>query len=472
MPVHRLELTTRREVLCRCANGFGGLALACLMADKMSAAAPLPAPHHTPKAKSVIFLFMDGGPSQMDTFDPKPRLEKDNGKPIPFKTPTTVFNISDKILASPFRFAQYGQSGAWVSELFPHVAGCVDELTIIRSMVSDHSEHTAANYFMHSGSGFQGRPSMGGWVVYGLGSECANLPGFIVMESGLIPPGGMDLFSSGFLPASYQGTLFRKGRQPIADLEPREEDAASQQAKLGLLRRLNRGVLERFGAVSEVEASINNYELAFRMQSEVPSLVDLSGETEATRRLYGLDEADTEEFGRECLLARRLVERGVRFVELLPPFRKGIDRWDQHGGLESGHRVNARAVDKPIAGLLKDLKSRGLLEDTLVVWGGEFGRTPCAQFPDGKYTQQVGRDHNPFGFTMWLAGGGVKPGLTYGATDEFGYFATENKVHVHDLHATMLHLLGLDHKRLTYRFGGRDMRLTDVHGEVIHNILA
>jgi hypothetical protein len=282
----------------------------------------------------------------------------------------------------------------------------------------------------------------------------------------------MDLFGSGFLPASFQGTLFRKGAQPIADLEPRESDPRVQKAKLDLLRRLNRGVLDRFGAVSEVEATISNYELAFRMQSEVPSLLDLRDETEATQKLYGLDEADTEEFGRQCLLARRLVERGVRFIELLPPFRKGLDRWDQHGGLEVGHRVNAKAVDKPIAGLLRDLESRGLLDETLVVWGGEFGRTPCAQFPDGKYTKQVGRDHNPFGFTMWMAGGGVKGGLTYGATDEFGYFVTENKVHVHDLHATMLYLLGLDHKRLTYRFGGRDMRLTDVHGEVIHDILA
>jgi hypothetical protein len=457
-------------MLCRCANGFGGLALASLLADKVAAATH--APHFPAKAKSVIFLFMDGGPSQMDTFDPKPRLERDHGKTIPFKTPTTVFNISDKILGSPYKFQQYGQSGAWMSEIFPHLAGCVDDLAIIRSMVADHSEHTAANYFMHSGSGFQGRPSMGGWVVYGLGSESQNLPGFIVLESGLIPPGGMDLFGSGFLPASYQGTLFRKGEHPIADLEPLESDPKLQQAKLGLLRRLNKGVLDRFAGVSEVEATVQNYELAFRMQSEVPSLIDIGGESEATRKLYGIGEPDTEEFGRQCLLARRLVERGVRFVELLPPFRKGCDRWDQHGSLEEGHRVNARAVDKPIAGLLKDLKAHGLLDSTLVLWGGEFGRTPCAQFPDGGYTAKVGRDHNPFGFTMWLAGGGIKPGLTYGTTDEFGYYAVENKVHVHDLHATMLHLLGLDHKRLTYRFGGRDMRLTDVAGELVTGLLA
>ena len=425
-----------------------------------------------PKAKNVIFLFMDGGPSQMDTFDPKPRLRLDHGKSIPFKTPTTVFNISDKILGSPFEFRQHGQSGTAVSELFPHVAECVDDMTVIRSVVSDHSEHTAANYFMHSGSGFQGRPSMGGWVVYGLGSECRNLPGFLVLESGLIPPGGLDLFGSGFLPATYQATLFRKGSHPVSDLEPREATPELQRKKLALLKKLNSGVLERFANVSEVEATVQNYELAFRMQSEVPQLTDLTGESEATRKLYGLDEPDTEEFGRECLLARRMVERGVRFVELLTPYRKGHDRWDQHASLEEGHRVNSRAVDKPIAGLLKDLKSRGMLKDTLVIWGGEFGRTPCAQLPDGGFSPKVGRDHNPFGFTMWMAGGGVRGGYTYGATDDFGYYAVENKVHVHDLHATVLHLLGLDHKRLTYRFGGRDMRLTDVHGEIVTSILA
>ncbi|MEO8657415.1 MAG: DUF1501 domain-containing protein, partial [Bryobacteraceae bacterium] len=445
--------STRRQMLCQCANGFGGLALAYLLADKTASAAVNPlaprAPHYPAKAKSVIFLFMDGGPSQMDTFDPKPRLIVDNGKPIPFKTPTTVFNIGDRVLASPFAFKQYGQSGAPVSEIFPHVATCVDDLCIIRSMVSDHSEHTAANYFMHSGSGFQGRPSMGGWVVYGLGSESENLPGFVVLESGLIPPGGMDLFGSGFLPATYQGTLFRKGAHPIADLEPREPTTEIQQSKLSLLKKLNEGVLQRFSGVSEVEATISNYELAFRMQSEVPNLTDFGNETEATRALYGLGEPDTEEFGRQCLLARRLVERGTRFVELLPPYRKGLDRWDQHAGIDNGHRVNAKAVDKPIAGLLKDLKSRGLLDSTLVLWGGEFGRTPCAQMSDGDSAKDVGRDHNPFGFTMWLAGGGVKPGIIHGSTDDFGYYAAENKVHVHDLHATMLHLLGLDHKRLT-----------------------
>ncbi len=463
---------SRRQMLCRSANGFGGLALLNMLA-RSGASAATRAPHFAPKAKAVIFLFMDGGPSQIDTFDPKPRLTRDNGQPLPFRPPTTVFNISDKIYGSPFQFKQYGQSGAWVSELFPHVAECVDDLAIIRSMVADHSEHTAANYFIHSGSGFQGRPSMGAWVNYGLGSVSENLPGFVVLESGLIPPGGMDCFGSGFLPASFQGTLFRKGEHPIADLEPpASEEGPAQLERLALLRKLNRGVLERFGQVSEIEATIANYELAYRMQSAVPDLLDLSKESEATKQMYGIGAEPTDEFGRECLLARRLVERGVRFVELLTPARKGLDRWDQHSALEPGHRLNAKSTDQPIAALLKDLKSTGLLKDTLVIWGGEFGRTPCAQFPDGGYVSVVGRDHNPFGFTMWMAGGGVKGGVVHGATDEFGYFAVENKVHMHDLHATMLHLLGLDHKRLTFPYSGRDMRLTDVHGNVVKELLA
>ncbi|MCB9384575.1 MAG: DUF1501 domain-containing protein [Bryobacterales bacterium] len=474
---------TRRQWLTRTANGFGGIALAALLAEKSRAATasldrptePLAVrpPHFPAKAKNVIFLFMDGGPSQMDTFDPKPRLEKEHWQPIRMDNlPTTVFNITNKVCASPFQFKQHGQSGAWVSDLFPHVAGCVDDLCIIRSMVADHSEHTAANYFIHTGSGFQGRPSMGAWVTYGLGSECENLPGFVVLDSGLIPPGGMDCFGAGFLPASYQGTLFRRGETPIADIEPRETDPRMQTGKLDLLRKLNKGVLERFGEVSELEATISNYELAYRMQSATPDLLDLSGETDATKQLYGLDEEDTEEFGRQCLLARRMVERGVRFIELLTPRRKGQDRWDQHSRLEEGHRINSKATDKPIAGLLKDLKSRGLLDETLVVWGGEFGRTPTAQTQNPTYTDSVGRDHNPFGFTMWMAGGGSKPGIQYGATDEYGYFAVENKVHMHDLHATMLHLLGMDHKQLTFPYSGRDMRLTDVAGNVMHHLLA
>ena len=472
---------TRREWLTRAANGFGGVALAALLAEEARATRDLHRPteplavrppQFEPKAKQVIFLFMDGGPAQMDTFDPKPRLAKEHWNPIPMETPTTVFNITNKVFASPFEFKQYGQSGAWVSDLFPHVATCMDDICVVRSMVANHSEHTAANYFIHTGSGFQGRPSMGSWVTYGLGSECNDLPGFVVLDSGLIPPGGMDCFGSGFLPASYQGTLFRRGEHPIADLEPREESPELQRAKLDLLSELNQGVLQRFGAVSELEATIANYELAAKMQTATPELLDLSSETAATKTLYGLDDEATQEFGRQCLLARRMIERGVRFVELLTPRLQGKDRWDQHSRLKEGHTDNARATDKPIAGLLKDLKSRGLLDETLVIWGGEFGRTPTAQTNLKEYTDTVGRDHNPFGFTMWLAGGGVKPGIQYGATDEFGYFAVENKVHLHDLHATMLHLLGVDHKKLTYHFSGRDMRLTDVHGEIVHDILA
>ncbi len=472
---------SRREWLTGTANGFGGLALAAMLAtDRASAEAsrrenPLAVrpPHFRARAKSVIFLYMDGGPGQMDSFDPKPRLRSEHGQTIQLpELPTTVFNITDKVFGSPFEFRQHGDSGQWISDLFPHLATCADDLCVVNSMVADHSEHTAGNYFLHTGSGFQGRPSMGAWITYGLGSECDDLPGFIVLDSGLIPPGGTDCFGSGFLPASYQGTLFRRGEHPIADLVPRGESPLVQTGKLDLIRRLNRGVVQRLGSVSEVEATITNYELAFRMQSAVPELLDLAGESDATRAMYGLDKDETSEFGRQCLLARRMVERGVRFIELLSPARKGQDRWDQHQRLEEGHRVNAQATDKPISGLLKDLKARGLLDSTLVVWGGEFGRTPTAQTSGGRFDETTGRDHNPFGFTMWLAGGGVQGGMRYGATDEYGYFAIENKVHMHDLHATVLHLLGIDHQRLTYRYSGRDMRLTDVHGEIVHDILA
>jgi hypothetical protein len=458
---------SRRQFLERAACGFGALAF-----DALFAQAATREPHFAAKAKNVIFLFMDGGPSQMDTFNPKPRLITDNGKPLPFQPPATQFNIGNRIFASPFAFQRYGQSGAWVSELFPHLAQCVDDMTFLHSMVSDHSEHTAANYFMHSGSGFQGRPGVGAWVNYGLGSVSDNLPGYVVLENGLVPPGGLDLFNSGFLPASFQATLFRQGEQPVADLTPREGSKELQRAKLDLLRDLNHTAKARFAGSSEVEATIQNYELAFRMQSAVPDLTELGNESDAVKTMYGLNDPDTQEFGLSCLLARRLVQRGVRFVELLTPARKGLDRWDQHSDLVKGHRINAKAVDQPIAALLKDLKATGLLDSTLVLWGGEFGRTPSAQTDPSGNMERVGRDHNPFGFTMWMAGAGLKPGIAYGQTDEFGYFATENKVHVHDLHATILHLLGLDHKRLTYRYSGRDMRLTDVHGELVKAILA
>jgi hypothetical protein len=465
---------TRRQMLLRCANGFGTVALATLLTEKVysdhlpsAAVSAEPLPHHPAKATSVIFLYMDGGPSQVDTFDPKPRLDREHGEPIQLKKiPATQFNNVGKVLRSPWPFRRYGQSGMPVSSLFPHVAGCVDDLVLIRSMVSNFSEHTNANYFLHTGHGQQGRPSMGSWVTYGLGSECHNLPGFIVLNGGLIPPGGLDCFHNGFLPATFQGSVFKHGSAPMANLKPAEANTALQQGKLELLRKLDRGVLGRLGEDNQLESAIANYELAFRMQTAVPELMNLSGESLATRRLYGLeaDYPQTRTFGTLCLLARRLVERGVRFIELTCP-NVGADRWDQHSNLKEGHENNARAVDQPTAGLLKDLKARGLLERTLVIWGGEFGRTPMAQGTNG-------RDHNPYGFTLWLAGGGIKGGMTYGATDDYGYFAVENKTEIYDLHATMLHLLGIEHKRLTYRFGGRDMRLTDVHGEVIWEILA
>ena len=468
---------SRREWLVRAANGFGGLALTALWtesafgsklarADDGSANAGVlgGATHHLARAKNVIFLFMEGGPSQVDTFDPKPRLDREHGQPIKMKTPPTQFNNVGAVLKCPWAFRRYGASGIPVSDLFPHVASCADDLAIVRSMVSNFSEHTNANYFLHSGSGLQGRPSMGAWTTYGLGSECQDLPGFIVLHSGMIPPGGVDCFHSGFLPACHQGSLFQRGETPVDDLQPPRGAQGATTRKRELIQALDRSVLGRLGDDPQIEAAIANAELAFRMQTAVPDLMDLHGESTATRALYGLDDPKTEVYGRQCLIARRLVERGVRFIELLPQ-SLGQDRWDQHSNLKKGHEDNARAVDKPIAGLLKDLKARGLLDQTLVVWAGEFGRTPMAQGSDG-------RDHNPFGFTIWMAGGGAKGGTIHGATDDYGYYAVENRVEMHDLHATMLHLLGVDHTRLTYRFGGRDMRLTDVFGHVVREIVA
>ena len=469
---------SRRDVLRQAANGFGAAALAALLADDPAFGAKKPSatadpyeprpPHYRTRATSVIFLFMDGGPSQVDTFDPKPRLTREHGQPIQAKVQPTQFDNVGTVLACPWEFRQYGASGIPVSDLFPHTARHVDDMAIIRSMVSNFSEHTFANYFLHTGAGQQGRPSMGSWASYGLGSECRDLPGFVVLTSGMIPPGGLDCFGSGFLPVAFQGSLFQRGPAPVADLTPGatalNNGAARDNSARDLVRAFDRQLAERRGADDPLEAAIANYELACRMQTAVPELADLSSETAATQQLYGLDDPATEVFGRQCLLARRLVERGVRFIELLPQ-NLGFDRWDQHSNLREGHAKNALATDKPIAGLLADLKSRGLLDSTLVVWGGEFGRTPMAQGSDG-------RDHNPFGFSMWMAGGGVRGGTIYGATDDYGYHVVENKVEIHDLHATMLHLMGLDHKRLTVRFGGRDMRLTDVHGEVLTPLVA
>lgn len=464
------QFPSRRQFLSRSALGFGAVSLTALdweHRDQTFAADSEPRSwiQYSQRAKNVIFLYMDGGPSQVDTFDPKPLLSKENGQPFKMKIQPTQFANIGNSLGSPWSFKQHGESGLPVSELFPNIASCVDDLCVIRSMTSEFSEHTNANYFLHTGHGLQGRPSMGAWVTYGLGTESQDLPGFIVLNSGLIPPGGLQCFGNGFLPATFQGSVFKSGAMPVADILAKETSAAAQIRKLEFMRKLDDQLLEREGGHDAIESAIANYELAFRMQTAVPELMDLSQETKATQKLYGLD-ADlegTKTFGQSCLVARRMVERGVRFIQLTCPGGAG-DRWDQHSNLIDGHTKNSRAVDQPIAALLKDLKNRGLLDETLVLWGGEFGRTPFAQGTDG-------RDHNPYGFTVWMAGGGVKGGLAYGATDEYGYHAIENRLEMYDLHATLLYLLGVEHTALTVRYSGRDMRLTDVHGKVIHELI-
>ena len=445
---------------------MGGCNLSGNQAATISQALHTKIPHYIPKAKSIIFLYMDGGISQVDSFDPKPRLAKENGQnPFEkFKVDATQFNDIGKILKSPWEFKQYGESGMWMSDLFPHLSSCVDDLAMINSMVSDFPEHTNANYFLHTGHGLQGRPSMGAWVTYGLGSENKNLPSYVVLDGGLTPPGGLDNFKNGFLPASYQASILQAKEIPLANILPQEQSSI-QAAKLRHMQKVDQSLLGQIGNADQIESAIANYELAFRMQASVPELGDISKESKATKKLYGIESDDEHcrNYGAQCLLARRLVERGVKFIELTMP-RNKHDRWDQHANLKEGHADNAHAVDQPIAGLIKDLKSRGLFESTLLVFAGEFGRTPFAQSNNG-------RDHNPSAFSIWLAGAGVKGGVVYGKTDEYGYRVIENKTTIHDLHATMLHLMGIDHFQLTYPFGGRDIRLTDVHGHVIHDIL-
>jgi Protein of unknown function (DUF1501) len=456
---------TRRELLRQSAIGFGGLALAALLNDEAKADDPLAArsPHFPARAKRVIFLFMHGGPSQVDTFDYKPLLERDHGKPLPFAKPRVVSSETGNLLRSPWKFRQHGQSGAWVSELFPHVARCVDDLCFLHGIHGSNSRHGGALLELHTGSDTFVRPSLGSWVTYGLGTENANLPGFITICPTLTH-GGVNNWGSAFLPVAYQGTPVGSAGVPaeravIPFLDNPETPRRLQRLELDLLAEIGRERRARAGPDQALESRIGTFELAFRMQTAVPELQDLSGETAETQRLYGLDDPRTQNFGRQCLLARRFAERGVRFVQVTHSYK-----WDQHDNLRRDHAHNAAEVDRPIAGLLTDLKRRGLLGETLVLWGGEFGRTPVAQGTDG-------RDHNPHGYTMWLAGG-VKPGLRHGATDEYGYYAVQGKVHVHDLHATLLYLLGLDHTRLTYRHAGRDFRLTDVHGNVVREILA
>lgn len=463
---------SRRQLLQRAGAGFGYLALSALLGAEQARAAgnsvvANPHAHLKPRAKRVIFLFMKGGPSHVDTFDPKPLLDRDHGKPPPFDLPRVTFSKTGALLKSPWKFRQYGQSGLPVSDLFPNVARCVDDLCILRSLHGSNPAHGGALLKLHTGSDTFVRPSMGSWVVYGLGSENQNLPGFITICPTLAH-GGVNNWGAAFLPASCQGTPIGNAAVGSAKAEVRHIQNArisdeTQRRQLDLVAAMNRDHLEEMGADRALEGRIKSFELAYRMQMAMPEAQDLRGETETTRRLYGMDDPMTADFGRQCLMARRFLERGVRFVQVT--HSDSEVQWDQHGNLYKGHTKNAAEVDKPIAGLLRDLKSRGLLEDTLVLWGGEFGRTPTAQGTDG-------RDHNPHGFTMWMAGGGVKGGFAYGATDDYGYYAQEDKMHVHDLHATLLHLLGLDHERLTHRYAGRDFRLTDVFGTVAKDIFA
>ena len=469
-------MVSRRAWLKRASCGFGSLACSALAHWDAQAAEinhPLTPgePHFPATAKNVIFLYMHGGASHIDTFDYRPELEKQQDKNLPdsVNTARNQFNQGlTTILPSPWKFRQYGQSGAWASELFPYVGKIADELCFIKSMYSNNNAHTPATLELHTGTQTLMRPSMGAWVTYGLGTENQNLPGFVT----ICPPltySGQRNFGSAFLPASYQAAMVGTNRIPVkearfSNIGNTIFEFENQRRMLDLVQAGNQDHLSAVGTDSQFESRIASFELAFRMQSHAPEVFDFSGETEETLSLYGIDDKVTENYGRELLLARRFVERGVRFVHVAHTGGRG-GRWDQHSGLIKGHQDNARSCDKPIAGLIADLKRQGLLDETLVIWSTEFGRTPEVQ-------NKTGRGHHAQGYTFWLAGGGVKNGMTYGATDPFGYHAIEKPVHMNDLHATVLHLLGLDHERLTYRYSGRDFRLTDVGGKVLHGILA
>jgi hypothetical protein len=472
---------SRRRMLEVCSTGFGAVALAALLgksaladSQDVSTGGFLKKLHFVPKARQVIFCYMSGGVSHVDSFDPKPMLGKLHGQPMPVKVERTMFNNNGNIMASPFEFTPSGKSGIPVSSLFPHIAKVVDELAVIRSMTSSVSEHAQGNFFMHTGFPIMGYPSAGAWAAYGLGTENRDLPGYAVLQSGdAVPPhGGVSLFTNGFLPGQFQGSVL-KADQPeaIHNIRPRDP-RQTQVRRLDFVRQFDDPFLVQTADDAQVEAAIRNSETAFRMQTAVPEACDISGESERTKQLYGLDSNVPQKaaYARQCLLARRLVERGVRFIELSCLSHNigggnGPNPWDQHAGLQKGHGAMAFDVDQPIAALIQDLRCRGLLDQTLVVWAGEFGRTPFSQGSDG-------RDHNPYGFSVFLAGGGVKAGSIYGATDDLGYYAVENKCTVYDLWATVLHQLGIDHERLTYRYGGRDFRLTDVHGHVLHPVLS
>ena len=462
---------TRRDILLRTGLGFGGLALADLVqaVDQGGPLAPK-TPHYAPKAKAVISLFMHGGVSHVDTFDYKPELQKRSGESLSVELAKTIKTsfIHDPTKAilrgSPWEFRPGGQSGLLISDLYKNVREHADKLAVIRSCHSNVFDHAPAIYLTNSGSQFPGRPCLGSWVTYGLGTENQNLPAFVVMSDGSTKS-GPPAYSAGFLPAVYQGTVFRGGENPILHLRnPAGVSERAQKETLGFIDQLDRRHLASRGEDSVLEARIASYELAFRMQASAPDAVDISSESEATRKLYGLDDELTADFGRKCLLARRLIERGVRFVQLISGTNVGDDWDDAHNDLTGSHVKMAGKTDKPIAGLLADLESRGLLDGTLVTWGGEFGRTPLAQGANG-------RDHHPYGYTSWMAGGGVQGGQAIGATDDFGVHAVDDKVEVHDLNATVLHLLGLDHEALTYLYQGRDQSLTDVHGRILKEIV-
>jgi hypothetical protein len=480
-PGHFRSALSRREFLTRAGMGFGSLALTFMLAEEARAAtggkainalAPK-SPMFPTRAKSVIFLFMYGGPSQVDTFDPKPDLERYNGKTI-----STVLQNAGEVktfgggnnaplMRSPYKFQKYGKSGIEVSEIFPHVGACVDDICFVRSVYGDSNNHAPALFEMNTGSIMQGHPSVGSWVTYGLGTENKNLPGFVVMVDHRGGPiGGAPNWSSGYMPATYQGTVFRASGTPILDLAPAPgETADEQRASLDLLGKLNEEHLRANPGDSDLEARIAAYELAYRMQANAPEVVDISRETDETKELYGLNEARTEKFGRKCLMARRLVERGVRFVQIYSGGGHGDDTWDAHGDIVSNHGKHAGDTDKPIAGLLKDLKRKGLLDSTLVVWAGEFGRMPISQ-------GSTGRDHNPGSQTVWMAGGGIKGGTVVGSSDEVGYKTGDEPHHIRDVHATILHAVGLNDMALTYLYNGRYQRLTENGGQVIRNALA
>ena len=447
---------TRREFLQQAGAGFGALALTHLLQSQQAVAAPaLPRPQRTPRARSVIFLFMEGGPSHIDLFDPKPELNRMAGRPIPDsfrRVITAMGEYQSPLLGCKRTWKQHGQSGLWVSDWLPHIAGCVDDMAVIRSCWADGINHSSGVCQMNTGSTLAGRPSLGSWVSYGLGTENADLPAFVVMQDNPSPViNGPRNWGAGFMPALHQGVRLTSGGEPIPNLNPPAGVSDyRQENRLGFLNRLNHRYADAHPEQSELEARIASYELAFRMQATAPGAVDLTQETEATKKLYGMDEKSTETFGRMCLHARRLVERGTRFVQL---YSGAGSKWDSHSKMEENHSALCRGVDQPIAGLLKDLKARGLLDSTLVVWGGEFGRTPQSEKGDG-------RDHNPSGFTMWMAGGGVKGGQTIGSTDELGLHAVDQRLHVHDLHASILEAVGLDNMDLVYKYKGRPERPT------------